>query len=64
MVETDVLRISKYESVEKRVRKKTVSNQQTLKIFFDQYVAGTMSMLSFFRALGSKFVLGTRMCGE
>ncbi|KAH3831559.1 hypothetical protein DPMN_104829 [Dreissena polymorpha] len=57
MVETDVLRISKYESVEKRVRKKTVSNQQTLKIFFDQYVAGTMSMVEFLQSVGQQIRL-------
>ena len=39
MVETDVFRLKEGESMEKRVRKKTVSRRQTLKTLSEQYVA-------------------------
>ncbi|KAH3873150.1 hypothetical protein DPMN_036377 [Dreissena polymorpha] len=58
MVEKDVYRLSKGESVEKRLRKKTVSHQSTLKILCEQYVVGTMSMVEFLGVLGTEFVSG------
>ena len=54
MMETDVYILTKSESVEKQMRKKTVSHQQTLNILCDQYVSGRMSMIEF-RAVRRNF---------
>ncbi|KAH3816509.1 hypothetical protein DPMN_118025 [Dreissena polymorpha] len=58
MVETDVYRLSKGESVDKRIRKKMVSNQHTLKILCDQYLTGTMSMVEFLQNVAHQICLG------
>lgn len=58
MVDTGVYRLSKSESVEKRMRKKTASYHQTLKILFEQYADGSKQMHEFMQRVGHQIRLG------